>query len=874
MTLQLPPGLPAPVIDCVAGHFPRGDETAARRAGDYWSDKAEQCRAHAEDHDALAASTPNYITGAFATAYAQGHRDLAAKFRSQADFIDTLVEELYEAAKSIEEQKWTVIGFALILSWQLARAALMFSPVGAAVEMQIDRMATQTACQVAKRRFLIFLAGQASKYATQRGTLVLAGKAMFWGALQVGGISAAVQAGQILADHRKSMDWKSVGIAAAAGGAGGGAGAVAGMWIGGRWIIPNTIAHAEKATTTAARVAYQLAGTSLTGAAGGLAGGILGALTSLALSGQQFTTKAITEGLLPAVTGGFLGAAAHGASEIRSATPPPPSGSAVTALVGDGPRPMKQALVDALADHGILTRDFDPADPAGVSQQQQLDELINLLRQSKTTAPEPAPVYNRGDWRPTGLLAAGPDNVNPVKTVEFPSRTVSAPADPAGMAHTGPAPDSSPPQPTPLRSALAAHLDTAQHSGGGEPRPASAPHSASTDTARVAGHPADSESVGARPHPADPAESPDPAPTAEAARPGRGHPADADGGGRNRMPESDHGADAPRDSETITATKHPADEPAGARRHPGEPAAQPTSDRQRGVAAATGTVPEPGTPAAGANSEPAQPIPVASAAEPVRTQEAPDAALTVLSELTPAGPHDGPVTVELSDQTTVPAMTTTVVAPEAPAPPHGDPGPRNGNGERPAARVQQPPAAQSASRDAQPTSGTTAAGTPRAEAGDRPPRVSAPKSAAAERPPVSEPVETGHGRAEDSTGQREAAGTRTADERNRNAPQAQEPEPEHGRGVDEADSANTAPESESARAHDDSDTTTTAPESGTPDPEALAQAYRVEAEAILDEYTNRDWNIVTTEDLVQMLRHGDEREAALAIIEVIHREDP
>ncbi|WP_218025072.1 WXG100-like domain-containing protein, partial [Nocardia pseudovaccinii] len=522
MTLTLPPGLPAPVFDCVAGHFPRGDETAARRTADYWSDKAEQCRGYADHHVALAARTDNELRGDTGTAIAKNHLDLAEKFRSQADFIDTLVEELYEAANNIENQKWTVIGFATILAWQLARAALMFSPVGAAIEFRIDRMATDTACQVAKRRFMIFLAGQSAKYATQRGTIVLAGKAMFWGAAQIGGISAAVQAGQILAGNRESMDWKSVGIAAAAGGVGGGAGAVAGAWVGGRWIIPSTVARAEAATSTAGRVGFQLAGTSLVGASGGLVGGIFGALTSILLSGQPITTKAITETLIPAITGGFLGAAAHGAAEIRSNTRTPETAvpevtapADTAANTGTGQRPLTQALVDALADHGILTRDFDPADPAG-SQQQQLNQLVTLLRQpAKDFNTAPAPFmredYNISIWKPKDPQNPLPDVVNNthVDEIQHPAAVVVANEAPRLQNVYAPHVAGTPPINTQSPSAPAQSANPqagdgpVNHAADGGPRPRAADPAASGQ--RPTPHPADNEPVNLRQHSDEPA---------------------------------------------------------------------------------------------------------------------------------------------------------------------------------------------------------------------------------------------------------------------------------------------------------------------------------------------------------------------------------
>uniref|UniRef100_UPI0012F650BA LuxR C-terminal-related transcriptional regulator n=1 Tax=Nocardia vinacea TaxID=96468 RepID=UPI0012F650BA len=625
MTLTLPSYLPAPVIDCVAGHFPRGDETATRRAADYWSDKAEQCRGYAEHHHALAARTENDLRGETGTAIARNHRDLAEKFDAQADFMDTLVKELYEAANTIEEQKWTVIGFALLLAWQMARAALMFSPVGGAFEAYIDRLETETKCQIATRRLLIFLAGQSSKYATQRGAIVLAGKAMFWGALQVGGINVAVQAGQVMAGDREHIDWKSARNAAAAGGVGGAAGALAGKWIGERWIVPRTAARAEQATG-AQRLAYQLVGTSLVGATGGLAGGILGALTSILVSGQQFTTKAITEGLLPAVTGGFLGAAAHGAAEIRNSTPtsasePPvtaPAEPATAAPAEPTPRTQTRALANALTDHGVL----NPTDPAGLNQ--QISQILARLRQpaaEPNQLPAPAPFLREdyhagGIWKPKSPDAVPAEGVNTATADQIQHPTgarlptnVAAPIQavyPASSGGGSPVSSAAPQAVAPAADGPTADGSTHQRAEGdaGNARPH--PDGPAPEAQRPTPHPVDSEP--ARPHTNEPTRPVrDSGPTPEQSRPRVPQPATTDNGhgsvpapghvgassegaqASSVAPLADAGAapqvetPAPRATAEQAAADpqpHPADSEATARPHSDEPTAQPDAQQQ------------------------------------------------------------------------------------------------------------------------------------------------------------------------------------------------------------------------------------------------------------------------------------------------------
>ncbi|GGL11330.1 preprotein translocase subunit SecA [Nocardia jinanensis] len=436
MSLQLPPWLPPMVVECTAGHFPRGDETAMRDMAGYWSDKAEDCRTTADHHDDQAVKSEAATRSIGGDGAAQSHRNLAAKFRSQAECNDSLAEQLYENANNTELQKWTVYGFAVLLAWQLLRAAIMFSPAGAAIEMCIQRMATKTALQVVSRKTVIFLAGQSAKYAAERSTLRLAGNAAFWGGLQVGGMNVLVQAGQMINDTRESMDWSSARVMTLSGGAGGAAGAIAGKKIGERWIIPKTVALAEGANSSFGRMLYQVGGTALVGTGAGLAGGIVG--TSVGLVGQEFTLESIGETLIPAMVGGFLGAAAQGAADIRSATraatpAASPGGGrtaralaagalTVSALAGtlhsDAPPPVDalggaarharsvgDISTPSVAEHG--SRGHNPSDPAPARR--ATADLISR------PAPFVRAEYNSGIPKPQGPDTVLPDGVNQVR---------------------------------------------------------------------------------------------------------------------------------------------------------------------------------------------------------------------------------------------------------------------------------------------------------------------------------------------------------------------------------------------------------------------------------------------------------------------------
>ncbi|WP_280316717.1 LuxR C-terminal-related transcriptional regulator, partial [Nocardia wallacei] len=700
MTLCLPDWLPPTVVTCVAGHFPTGDEDAMRRAADVWSDKAEWCREQADYHEAMARS-PGDALGDTAAAVARKHQDLAERFRDQATYCDKLAEQLYEGANSIELQKMVVIGTAVVLAATLARCAMMFA-AGGTVQAGVAQTAARTSVQTAWQKFVAFLTGRGAQLAAERSAFTLVRNGILIGVLQGGGINAVAQGIQIAEDHRDSIDWKSAGVAAAAGGVGGGVGAVVGRWLG-----PKVAGFGADATSTGRRVALQLAGTALVGGAGGAAGAIGGTAVSLLLTDQAFTRKAFTEGLIPGFAGGFLGAAGYAAQGLR--------GSAPVSAETPKPAPVpntpgtRRALADALAQHGIVTADFDPSNPSHTQHQQQIDDVVAMLRQP------------------------GPAGTTPGRVAAQPGSAHSAEGAPA---------------PTPLQNALAAHLDNAA-----------------------------------------------------AADPGKAHVATAGDRPAPAMSGATRGGDSPPVAETTAA--------------PARSGADSSSTASRAPVA---------------RGDRSSDSPVGYAARG-----------------------------------------------------HGHPE----------------------------TSSDRAASGPRPASDAGPPRVSAPKSAAAERPPVIDHAQPGRGAA-DHTG--ESGNARGGHEPSRTAStRASEPEPEHGRAADEGhaaarqprsaeeadpaadgrarprpphdsepegaaddgparhsadhDDANAAPsphDSEPGRAHD-------VPEDSAAD--ALAAKYRSDADDLLTEYESRDWAAVSERDLTAMLHGGDDRDAALAVIEVINREE-
>ncbi|NUP25606.1 MAG: hypothetical protein HOQ44_02755, partial [Nocardia sp.] len=426
MSLLLPWWLPPGVLEVVAGHFPEAREDAMRREADELSAKAERLRRGAEFLSARADGRRSGFGGAGGDEFATQCRDTATECNRQADRLDSQAQQLYEGANAFEVQKWTVIGFAGILAWTLFHAAIMFA-YGGALEAYVATMRTRTALGIASRKLLEYFAGMSARAAAERGALALAVKAGGFGAFQGGGINLAVQLKQVGYEQRGEVAWKDVKIAAVAGGFGGAAGVVTGKWVGDKWVVPATLARAELADTTGKQVAVQVGGALMTGLPGGFVGGIVGTGVALKMSGEKFTLEAFTESLLPAVAGGFLGAAGHSLASLRAAAPPVagvdgpgvagvPRGPDAGAAVAEVARPLSEAL----AGRGPL-RGVDPfAVPK--SHQQKLNELLSgLLRDVDTDVPQ----VNSVDWRPGGDSL--PENVNPVKVDSLAPHAGSAP---------------------------------------------------------------------------------------------------------------------------------------------------------------------------------------------------------------------------------------------------------------------------------------------------------------------------------------------------------------------------------------------------------------------------------------------------------------
>ncbi|MGW6337294.1 hypothetical protein, partial [Nocardia rhamnosiphila] len=741
--------------------------------------------------------------------------------------MDAQAEQLYEGANAFEVQKWTVIGFAVILAWTLLHAAVMFA-YGGALEAYVATMRTRTVLGIASRRLLEYFAGMSARAAAERGVVALSVKAGVIGAVQGGGINLAVQWKQVAYEQRGEVAWKEVKTAAVAGGFGGGAGVVAGKWVGDRWVVPATVARAELADTVGKRVGVQLGGALLTGGAGGLVGGIVGTGVAVAMSGEKFTLEAFTESLLPAVAGGFLGAAGHSLASLRAAGPAPGAGGSSGVGVPSGPEPgglvgsMGRPLTEALVAHGPL-RGVDP-DAVPKSHQQKLNELLSgLLRDVDTDVRQ----VNSVDWQPKGISL--PENVGPVKVDSLAPRSGSAPAAEGHGAGAGIEPGQS------VRPG--AEPQPARVDSGGGPGPQSAGELHARLLQRLAGE----ESAGE--------------PSAIAP----GEPAASKGaivnelpGGRGSLTEG--AVEKPEKSAGVVAgevnTSGGRDVRAGALQP--EAAGRPVSAHGDDAGAVAGRAEgSPENPVTSGKPEAVRPTAVGG-------EEVVAAGRSANSPEAPATPRQSGVDGVVVREPPVGA----VKASESSAP------------------VRNAPEATSAKAPGETQAkapGDTKPAVNRADAVGKPPgypdrAVSADASGAASKPPVVKPEAQGSDIAGDATVQpsaeTSAKSSVSAEEPGRAAEDGSPPRFD----AESADDSGVRAGERNSESGDGQD----GPAAGVGSEGAdLAARYLREAHEVLARHAATDWSLVSREGFDWMIRQsGDGRESAAAMVEIIRRGDP
>ncbi|MFQ6392671.1 MFS transporter [Nocardia sp. KC 131] len=329
--------------------MPEAKVEGMRRAADAWSDSADglvlvlQGIATSEVKALKAASG-----GVTADAVRKQLRALADETRRLIDYNNSMAKQLYEGATALELEIYTVCGIAMVLGAQLA-LDLLLGPPGLSKAVA-DRTAAEAAMKLAWRELVMRLRQLTLRSAAERPVLAMATRGATIGAATMGGVRAIAEGVQIAHGDRVAVDWKAVGIAAAAGGVGGAAGGALGSVV-----APAVSRLGADAVPKAAQLSWRVAGVMAAGTAGGAAGGLAAGLTAGYLTTGKFETENLAEMVLMGFGGGLLGGVGAGFRSIRTggASAVGNGRGPVTVPEGPGadgtPAPARQ-LVDAAGD--------------------------------------------------------------------------------------------------------------------------------------------------------------------------------------------------------------------------------------------------------------------------------------------------------------------------------------------------------------------------------------------------------------------------------------------------------------------------------------------------------------------------------------------
>ncbi|WP_433761622.1 FHA domain-containing protein [Nocardia sp. CA-135398] len=301
--------VPSTVRDLVLGHWPETNVGGMRCDGDAYVQASREITAAADRYEAEARRTEETVSGAARDGIAVRHRAVLQAMRDKAAVCQSMGKQCYDVADSTVQIQHLLVAMGIALGAQLAYDMLLFFQGGGAKAL-VDRLEAEEAMRAAAARFTGEVGEHVAAGQAERTALHGAIHAAKIGGLTGAVTSAGAQVWDMVDGVRDKFDIGSF-VELILGGAMGGA---AGAEIG-RRVAPHVLdLMGGRATTTAGRLAMHMGGTVLIGGAGGLGGGVVGALPSLALHYKDIHSLGDLFGIVrsAAVTGfagGFLGAA-------------------------------------------------------------------------------------------------------------------------------------------------------------------------------------------------------------------------------------------------------------------------------------------------------------------------------------------------------------------------------------------------------------------------------------------------------------------------------------------------------------------------------------------------------------------------------------
>ncbi|MQY25022.1 hypothetical protein [Nocardia aurantia] len=413
---------PMELVEPVLGPRPDGHPGAMRQLADAHAATAERSRALAQGYRNSAASTRASLGGDTGARVAAYQERIAAALDGHADYSDSLAQQLYQGANTVEEGQFTWAGMGVVLVAQLAADAMMLQ--AGAVKAVEDR----AAARVGWRRFL---GGRLAGLAASGRTFMVSRAGMLTTAGVLGAAAGAVvpvlaEERQIRAGHREHLDGQTVVtglLSGLAGGLGGAAVASAAGPMVQRWL--GRVVRDSRLSTVLGTLALGAAG----GAGGAVPGVLAASLTTAAYTGKfSLSGRELTNNLTIGIVGGMVGGVTGMVHAARAAHPTFVDSAAVHPVpslrghlgppIGDRPEIAAPGRIAAGAATRPTSALGDPAVPAA--------GVVGAAAPPATTgggrgAMRPA-VTVRGDGRDV-LMIGSPD-----------ARATTAAADPVGTA--------------------------------------------------------------------------------------------------------------------------------------------------------------------------------------------------------------------------------------------------------------------------------------------------------------------------------------------------------------------------------------------------------------------------------------------------------
>nr|WP_139795428.1 FHA domain-containing protein [Nocardia donostiensis] len=311
--LAMVAGLPLVVRDLVIGHWPRTDSEGMRACGDAYLKACTELNAQADDYEAESAVAEGSVSGRTRDGMSERNGKIVAALRAKAALCESLGRQCHDTADMTIQTQHLLIMTGVVLAAQLAYDAALFI-YGGGFKALADRLAAEQTMRMAVSRFAVGVADNVATGAARRAALHGAIHAGKIGALSGGAISVGAQVWDIQSGVRDEFDVAAF-LEMVLGGTVGG---VVGAEVG-RRLAPRLFGRflGSGPTSRAGLVGSHLGRTMLLGGAGGLAGGVAGAVPSLIIHGDEIQSlgdifRMVRESAVTGFAGGFVGAAGSG----------------------------------------------------------------------------------------------------------------------------------------------------------------------------------------------------------------------------------------------------------------------------------------------------------------------------------------------------------------------------------------------------------------------------------------------------------------------------------------------------------------------------------------------------------------------------------